>query len=93
MTLPARSARPRLAPGCRLSESAGQPSTLLMPEGALKLNDPGLKIVQLCNGMRSVTDIFRELAFEFKTSDRHQIEEETLRFLELLHEKRAVDFE
>jgi pyrroloquinoline quinone biosynthesis protein D len=93
MTRPATSQRPRLARGCRLSEASGHESTLLMPEGALRLNGPGLKIIQSCDGARTILEIVKELEAAFPSADASRLEEDTLHFLETLHEKRAVDFE
>ncbi len=93
MTPPAVSMRPRLASGCRLSETAGQEATLLMPEGALRLNGPALKIVQFCDGRRTVAEIVQELKTQFPAAKDTRMEEDTMRFLETLREKRAVDFE
>jgi pyrroloquinoline quinone biosynthesis protein D len=93
MTRPAASQKPRLARGCRLSEARGQEATLLMPEGALRLNGPGLKIIESCDGARTVSEILKELETAFPSADARRIEEDTLHFLETLHEKRAVDFE
>jgi pyrroloquinoline quinone biosynthesis protein D len=93
MTRPATSQRPRLARGCRLSEMRGQEATLLIPEGALRLNGPGLKIIESCDGARSISEILKELEVVFPSADARRLEEDTLCFLEALHEKRAVDFE
>ena len=93
MTRPANSQRPRLARGCRLSEARGQEATLLMPEGALRLNGPGLKIIESCNGAWTISEILKELEVVFPSADARRLEEDTLGFLEALHEKRVLDFE
>ncbi len=94
MNSPSLASRPRLAPGCRLSEpaSADHQVFLLMPEGALRLNPTGLKIAQLCTGDHSLQEIVELLAGEFEGAGRQQVERETLAFLTRLHEKRVVDF-
>lgn len=93
MSSPSPESHPRLAPGCRLSDStAGDQVFLLMPEGALRLNQTGLKIAQLCTGDRSLREIIDHLAEEFGGADRQLVERETVGFLTRLHEKRVVDF-
>jgi pyrroloquinoline quinone biosynthesis protein D len=84
--------RPRLAPGCRLSDSNPKQVFLLMPEGALRLNDTGLKITQLCTGDHSLQEIVERLAADFDAADPQQVERDTINFLTRLHEKRVVDF-
>ena len=84
--------RPRLAPGCRLSDSQGAQAVLLMPEGALRLNDTGLKITQLCTGNHSLSEIIDQLSADFVLLDRQNIEKDTINFLTRLHDKRVVDF-
>ncbi len=92
MTRPSVSSRPRLARGCRLSDSSKQPVTLQMPEGALRLSGPGLKIVQSCDGNHTIAEIVGELQALYPSAEARRIEEDTLGFLEKLQEKRAVDF-
>ena len=93
MSFPSLNARPRLAPGCRLSDSSSENQVfLLMPEGALRLNQTGLKIAQLCTGDHSLEEIIERLAVQFGSADRQQVERETVSFLTRLHEKRVVDF-
>ena len=91
MSAPSSESRPRLTPGCRLSDSPEQ-VFLLMPEGALRLNPTALKIAQLCTGDHSLQEIVERLATEFGGADRQQVERETVNFLTRLHDKRAVDF-
>jgi pyrroloquinoline quinone biosynthesis protein D len=92
MSSPSPESRPSLAPGCRLSDSNPTQAFLLMPEGALRLNDTGLKITQLCTGDHSLQEIVERLAADFSSADRHQVERDTINFLTRLHEKRVVDF-
>lgn len=92
MSPPSLDSRPRLAPGCRLSDSAENQSFLLVPEGALRLNPTGVKIAQLCTGDHSLQEIIERLAGEFGSADRQQVERETINFLTRLHERRVVDF-
>ena len=85
--------RPRLAPGVRLSEMPGQTATLMMPESALQLKGPGLKIIQLCDGQRTVADIVRILHKAFPQAQVERVQKDILEFLKTLHDRRAVDFE
>lgn len=64
----------------------------MMPEGALRLNGPGLRIVQSCDGNHTVAEIVGELQSVYDAVEAHRIEEDTLSFLEKLQDKRAMDF-
>ena len=64
-----------------------------MPEAALKLNGPGLKILQFCDGQRTFAEIVQQLQVEFSAQGSQQIEQDTAAFLERLQERRAVDYE
>jgi pyrroloquinoline quinone biosynthesis protein D len=85
--------KPRLAPGCRLSDAAGQEATLLMPEGALKLRGPGLQILRSCDGQTTLAEIVTMLQSQFPQADPKKVESDTAEFLEQLNHRRAVDFE
>ena len=65
--------QPKLRPGCRLSQSAQQGDVLLIPEGVLRLVGPGRKIVESCDGQRTVEDIIRELKAEFPSVEPERI--------------------
>jgi pyrroloquinoline quinone biosynthesis protein D len=84
--------QPKLRPGCRLSESAQQGDVVLIPEGVLRLVGPGRKIVERCDGQRTVDDIVRELTAEFPAVQPGRIAAEVTTFIERLHEKRVLDF-
>ena len=84
---------PRLARGCRLSEDPAQGWVLLIPEGVLRLSGPGPRILQRCDGSRSLEDIVRELGDEFATADTALVEAETSAFLERLIARRIVVLE
>jgi coenzyme PQQ biosynthesis protein PqqD len=90
---PAPASRPRLARGCRISEQAGQESTLLMPEGAMRLNPPGLKILRQCDGQHTFAEIVSTLQGEFAAATPERVAEDTAVFLERLQERRVVDYE
>jgi pyrroloquinoline quinone biosynthesis protein D len=89
---PAPSCRPRLAPGCRLSDAPGQDATLLLPERALRLNPTGVKIVERCDGSHTFAEIVADLAAQFTAAQREVIEAEAAAFLEKLHQSGAVEF-
>lgn len=93
MSRPEPTSRPRLARGCRISQQTGQESTLLMPEGAMRLNPPGLKILQCCDGRHTFAEIVSALQGDFAASAHERIAEDTAAFLERLHERRVVDYE
>jgi pyrroloquinoline quinone biosynthesis protein D len=85
--------RPKLRPGCRLREPAGEGDMLLIPEGALRLAGPGRKIVERCDGLHTLDDIVRELKADYPTAEPSRIETEVNTFLERLHQKRVIDLE
>lgn len=93
MSRPAPTSRPRLARGCRISEQPGQESTLLMPEGAMRLNPPGLKILRHCDGKHTFAEIVSTLEGEFAAAAPERVAEDTAVFLESLQERRVVDYE
>jgi pyrroloquinoline quinone biosynthesis protein D len=83
---------PRLAPGCRLGEN-NQERVLLMPERALRLNGPSLEIVQRCDGQHTVQQIIADLQQLYSKAEPKKVESDILGYLELLHERRALDFD
>jgi pyrroloquinoline quinone biosynthesis protein D len=91
MSRPIESSRPRLVPGCRMSDQPGQASTLLIPEGALQLNGPGARIIDLCDGVHTYGEILGMLQQEFTTADPTRVERETGDLLERLHARRVID--
>jgi coenzyme PQQ biosynthesis protein PqqD len=92
MAHPAHDTKPRLAPGCRLSDAANQEATLLMPEGALKLKGPGLQILRSCDGEHTFEEIVQTLQHQFATADPKKIEDDVGGFLEHLKNRRAIDY-
>ncbi len=93
MSRPAPDSRPRLARGCRISEREGQESTLLMPEGAMRLNPSGLNILRQCDGQHTFAEIVSALQGEHAASDPERIAQDAAAFLERLRERRVVDYE
>jgi hypothetical protein len=60
---------PQLARGVRFSDAAGEETTLMVPEGILRLKGPGRRIVELCNGNRTIADIVEVLTAEYSAGD------------------------
>ncbi len=89
MALDAES-RPRLRPGCRFSEATGQEHVLLIPEGVLKLAGPARKILELCDGQNTLSQIVAALHSLYPTAPREQIERETASYLDRLRERGAL---
>src|ERR1700693_4180779 len=81
----------RLAPGCRLNEHGAAQDLLLIPEGALKMQGPARKIVELCDGVRPVREIIEELQRRYGSEDAARIETETVALLTRLHERGALE--
>ncbi|HEX8816313.1 MAG TPA: pyrroloquinoline quinone biosynthesis peptide chaperone PqqD [Terriglobales bacterium] len=91
MAAPNDSDRPRLAAGCRWGGSA-EARVLLVPEGAIRVQGPGEKILQLCDGSRTFAEVLAELEQAFSQGDPAKIRADAARFLEQLHDKRVVDY-
>jgi pyrroloquinoline quinone biosynthesis protein D len=89
---PDANSKPRLAPGCRLSEN-NQQRVLLMPERALRLNGPSLEIVQRCDGQHTVQQIITDLQQIYSKAEPKKVETDILGYLKLLHDQRALDFD
>lgn len=81
----------RLAPGCRLSEHGAAQDLLLIPEGALRMQGPARKIVELCDGKRPVSEIVGELQRRYGTEDAARIETETVALLTRLRERGVLE--
>jgi len=55
--------RPRLASGARLAfDKVRDRHVLLFPEGAVALNETAVRVLELCDGRRTVDEIVAELA-------------------------------
>ena len=91
VTEPAPTSVPRLAPGCRMSQAADLGPVLLLPESMLRLTGPGPRIVELCDGKRSLADVIAALQSEFSGADPEMIRREVVAFLVSLQERRALD--
>ena len=92
MEQPAALNRPTLKAGCRLSPLSNPDNLLLIPEGALRLRGPGRRIVELCDGQRSLGDIVQTLQAEYSSADPSTISGEVATFLSGLQEMGAIEF-
>ena len=97
MSAPTDDSKPRLATGCRWGSStkagtAEETRMLLFPEGALKLQGTGLKILDHCDGQRTFAEIIVGLQTEFGNTDPEKIRTDICAFLEQLQKKRIVDY-
>ncbi len=91
MAPPEDSSQPRLATGCRWGGSAND-RVMLYPEGALRLRDTGLLILERCDGQRTFAEIIAELQSKFAGADPAKIRSDISQFLEQLRHKRIVDY-
>jgi coenzyme PQQ biosynthesis protein PqqD len=92
MTDPAPTRIPRLAAGCRMTQSTDLGPVLLLPESMLRLTGPGPRIVELCDGSHTLGDVITSLQSEFSDADPAMVQREVLAFLASLNERRALDF-
>ena len=81
----------RLAPGCRLSEHGAPEDLLLIPEGALRMQGPARKIVELCDGAHAVHEIIEELQRRYGSEDAARIATETVALLTRLRERGVLE--
>lgn len=80
--------RPQLKPGCRLSPAG---DVLLIPEGALRLQGPASRILQACDGTKTVPEIVATLLAEFPAADQTRVSEETSTFIMKLVERAVME--
>lgn len=81
----------RLAPGCRLNDHGSPQDMLLIPEGALRMQGPARKIVELLNGVRTIREIVDDLQHRYGSEDAARIETETLALLTRLRERGVLE--
>jgi coenzyme PQQ biosynthesis protein PqqD len=81
----------RLAPGCRLNDHGSPQNLLLIPEGAMRMQGPARKIVELLNGERTIREIIDELQHHYGSEDAARIETETLALLTRLRERGILE--
>lgn len=85
------SSQPRLATGCRWT-GEGSNRTLVYPEGALRLQETAMAILERCDGQRTFQQIVEELVNAYNASDPGKIRQDASVFLERLRQKRLVNF-
>ncbi len=62
--------RPRLADGARLHyDDVREEHVLLVPEGAVRLNETAVQVLELCDGARSVEEIAGTLSQRYAEAD------------------------
>jgi len=62
--------RPRLVDGARLQyDDVREEHLLLVPEGAVRLNETAAQVLELCDGRRSVEDIAGALSDRYAGAD------------------------
>ena len=62
--------RPRLVTGARLRyDEVREEHVLLIPEGAVRLNETAAAVLELCDGRRSVDDIAATLSARYDGAD------------------------
>jgi coenzyme PQQ biosynthesis protein PqqD len=88
--------RPVLAKGCRLkknnSKSRAEVATvLLVPEGVIELSQSAAKILEMCDGLKTVSDIIRALQSDYRPSSREAICVDINNFFESLRIRRVID--
>jgi pyrroloquinoline quinone biosynthesis protein D len=91
MAPPEDSSQPRLAAGCRWGGSEEE-RMILFPEGAIKLQGTGRKVLERCDGERTFGQIIAELQAEFSVANPEKIRTDISQFLEQLRHKRIVDY-
>lgn len=91
MARPMDSSQPRLAAGCRWTRN-GEEKIILFPEGAIRVQGTGSRILEHCDGQRSFREIVEELQKHYTASDPGRIRDDVAKFLETLQQKRIVDY-
>jgi hypothetical protein len=56
------------------------------------LQGPGRRILELCDGERSLGDVIRQLQAEFPSAESSKVSQEVTTFLQGLQEKGAIEF-
>ena len=91
MAPPADSSQPRFAAGCRWGMQ-DEERIVLFPEGMIRVQGTGQKILELCDGKRTVEDIVTALSATYTGADLRKIREDVGSFLEALQQKRIIDY-
>ncbi|HEY7076820.1 MAG TPA: pyrroloquinoline quinone biosynthesis peptide chaperone PqqD [Solirubrobacteraceae bacterium] len=62
--------RPRLADGARLQyDDVREEHLLLVPEGAVRLNETAARVLELCDGRRTLDEISAALSERYSGAD------------------------
>jgi coenzyme PQQ biosynthesis protein PqqD len=64
----------------------------LFPEGAIRVQGTGQRILELCDGVRNFAQMVTQLQTEYSQSEPAAIRADAARFLEQLHNRRVVDY-
>lgn len=64
---------------------------MLFPEGMIRVQGTGQKILELCNGERTVQEIVASLSATYN-ADPAKIHEDVANFLAALQQKRILDY-
>lgn len=91
MMIPPDSARPHFAAGCRWGGSE-KDRVVLFPEGAIRVEGTGRRILEACDGKRTLQQIVEDLQVVYGKSDPIRIREDIVSFLESLRAKRIIDY-
>jgi len=89
--VPSDSSVPHFASGCRWA-TQGEERVVLFPEGMIRVQGTGQKILELCDGQRTVGEIVTTLSAEYSGAELAKIREDVGSFLEALQKKRIVDY-
>jgi pyrroloquinoline quinone biosynthesis protein D len=66
---------------------------LITPERPLPLLGPSLQIIERCDGKHTVAEIIAALQQLYAQAKPEKVAEDVLDYLEMLNEKRVIDFE
>ena len=91
MPRPSDSSQPRFAAGCRWG-TQGEERVVLFPEGMIRVQGTGQKILELCDGQRTIEEIVTALSASYTGANPARIREDVTSFLEALQQKRIVDY-
>ena len=81
--------KPRFNRGCRLRDDAAAP-TVMIPEGLLRLSAGGVRVLRLCDGQKTESEIVAQLQAEHTAEWAERIQSETKDFLARLFARRVL---
>jgi coenzyme PQQ biosynthesis protein PqqD len=80
--------RPRLAEGTRLQyDDVRQEHLLLIPEGAVRLNETAAQVLELCDGRYSLDEIAATLSERYEGAD---VADDVRELVDAMHERGLV---